>query len=34
MDLNWLLKKINTGPLHWRIKSFYELTGEAMETGA
>jgi len=32
MDLDWLSKKISTDPMHERIKSLYELTGEAIET--
>ncbi len=32
MDLDWLLKKISAEPMHERIKSLYQLTGEAIET--
>ena len=32
MDLDWLSKKISADPMHERIKSLYELTGEAIET--
>ncbi len=32
MDLDWLSKKISAEPMHERIKSLYELTGEAIET--
>lgn len=32
MDLDWLSKKISVDPMHERIKSLYELTGEAIET--
>ncbi|PXW85697.1 two-component system sensor histidine kinase UhpB [Nitrosomonas sp. Nm84] len=32
MDLDWLSKKINTEPMHERIVSLYQLTGEAIET--
>ncbi|UJP06058.1 MAG: response regulator [Nitrosomonas sp.] len=32
MDLDWLAKKISTNPMHERIKSLYQLTGEAIET--
>ncbi len=32
MDLDWLSKKINTEPMHERIMSLYQLTGEAIET--
>lgn len=32
MDLDWLSKKISGNPMHERIKSLYELTGEAIET--
>lgn len=32
MDLDWLSKKITDEPMHERIKSLYELTGEAIET--
>jgi len=32
MDLDWLLKKISADPMHERIRSLYELTGEAIET--
>ena len=32
MDLDWLSKKINAEPMHERIMSLYQLTGEAIET--
>ena len=32
MDLDWLSKKISANPMHERIKSLYQLTGEAIET--
>ena len=32
MDLDWLSKKISANPMHERIRSLYELTGEAIET--
>ena len=32
MDLDWLSKKISANPMHERIKSLHELTGEAIET--
>ncbi|MDO8894188.1 response regulator [Nitrosomonas sp.] len=32
MDLDWLSKKISADPMHERIRSLYELTGEAIET--
>ena len=32
MDLDWLSKKISDNPMHDRIKSLYQLTGEALET--
>ncbi|MDP2223934.1 response regulator [Nitrosomonas sp.] len=32
MDLDWLSKKISVDPMHERIRSLYELTGEAIET--
>ena len=32
MDLDWLSKKITENPMHERIKSLYQLTGEAIET--
>ncbi|PSJ16449.1 hybrid sensor histidine kinase/response regulator [Nitrosomonas supralitoralis] len=32
MDLDWLSKKINAEPMHERIESLYQLTGEAIET--
>ncbi len=31
-DLDWLSKKVTTEPMHDRIRSLYELTGEAIET--
>ena len=32
MDLDWLSKKITAEPMHERIESLYQLTGEAIET--
>lgn len=32
MDLDWLSKKITKDPMHERIDSMYQLTGEAIET--
>lgn len=32
MDLDWLSKKITADPMHERIESLYQLTGEAIET--
>jgi len=32
MDLDWLSKKITADPMHERVKSLYDLTGEAIET--
>ncbi|MBY0484330.1 response regulator [Nitrosomonas sp.] len=32
MDLDWLSKKISADPMHERIRSLYQLTGEAIET--
>ncbi|TXI18374.1 MAG: response regulator [Nitrosomonas sp.] len=32
MDLDWLIKKVNAEPMHERLKSLYQLTGEAIET--
>jgi two-component system, NarL family, sensor histidine kinase UhpB len=32
MDLDWLSKKVTANPMHERIKSLYQLTGEAIET--
>jgi two-component system sensor histidine kinase UhpB len=32
MDLDWLSKKISADPMHERIRSLYEITGEAIET--
>lgn len=32
MDLDWLSKKIKAEPMHERIMSLYQLTGEAIET--
>lgn len=32
MDLDWLSKKITRNPMHERIDSMYQLTGEAIET--
>jgi len=32
MDLDWLSKKITENPMNERIKSLYQLTGEAIET--
>lgn len=32
MDLDWLSKKISVEPMHERIMSLYQLTGEAIET--
>ena len=31
-DLNWLSKEVTANPMHDRIRSLYELTGEAIET--
>jgi len=32
MDLDWLSKKVSDNPMHERILSLYQLTGEAIET--